>query len=128
VIDKDTRDGLLLLTTTSISSSIAHMLEVGGTDAVSTASLQNQLDAVQVLANRRANAFQESELYQNAIISILEMVSFAQLMDPRPSDGLLQAAGSILESLESLTSSDAFQKRASTHLNDLLDDLSVHLE
>jgi hypothetical protein len=118
----------LLLITTSISSSINHMLEAGGTNAIDTASLQDQLDAVQVLATRRVADFKESDLHRSAIISISEMVSFADLLDPRPSDEVLRVSRAILEDLESLTSSDEFRDRAGARLNDLLEDHSIQLE
>lgn len=104
------------------------MLESGGADTVATASLQNQLDAVQALATRRADDFDKSEVYQTAIISISEMTAFADLLDPRPSDDILRVGNSILESLGTLTSSEGFRRRAGSHLNDLLDDPSIRLE
>jgi hypothetical protein len=128
VVDKETRDGLLLLTTTAITASVNQMLETGATEQSELSSLQSQLEVVQVIVQRRLTDFEHSDIHQGALVSLFELQSLGDLLEPSPSLEMINQLQSILEPLRKVTEGQAFRDRANARLIELLDDTAAHLE
>lgn len=128
VVDKETRDGLLHLTTTAITASVNQMLETGATEQSELSSLQSQLEVVQVIVQRRLTDFEHSDIHQGALVSLFELECLGDLLEPSPSLEMINQLQSILDALKGLTDGQAFRDRANTRLIELLDDTACHLE
>jgi hypothetical protein len=128
VVDKDTRDGLLLLITTAITSSVNHLLETGVTEETDLSSLQSQLEVIQVIVQRRVTDFEHSDIHQGAIISLFELQSLADLLEPSPSIEMINQLQCILDPLKPLTETQSFRNKADARLLELLDDTACRLE
>lgn len=128
MIDKETRDGLLLLTTTAITASINQMLETGATEQSELANLKSQLEVLEVIVQRRLTDFEHSDIHQGALVSLVELQCLANLLEPSLSLEIVQQLQSILEPLKGLTDKEAFRDRANARVLELLDDTACRLE
>jgi hypothetical protein len=128
VVDKETRDGLLILITTAITSAVNQILETGVTKDSELSSLQSQLEVIRVIVQRRITDFEHSDIHQGAIISLFELQCLANLLEPPPDPEILNQIGDVLNSLKSLIGSQTFRNRANARLLELLDDTACHLE
>jgi hypothetical protein len=104
------------------------MYAAGSSDAIDVGGLVGQLEVVRQILEQDKKQITESELHKGVLPSIHEIVIFGSLLEPAVGPELVNAAGSCLDAIAGVTSSDQYTKVMVERILGLLEDVSFKME